>query len=209
MQSAAERIEGLETAIRQAAESWRWQPVIKALMSLRSVDFLTAMTIVAEVGDLRRFEHSRQLMSYLGLVPSEFSSGNSRQRSALTRTGNSRVRRLLVEAAWNYRHPARLSREIEIRQEGQPAVIVDIAWKAQLRLCHRYHKLRYRGLHQNKTCAAIARELVGFVWDIARRVRPLPPAQIKAVNTGFHRRRARGNPAPSSKPFVEGNSQNT
>lgn len=177
VQSAAERIERLETAIRQAAESWRWQPVVKALMSLRSVDFLTAMTIIAEVGDLRRFEHPRQLMSYLGLVPSEFSSGNNQQRGALTRTGNARVRRLLVEAAWNYRHPARLSREIETRQEGQPAAIVEIAWKAQIRLCHRYHKLRYRGVHQNKTCAAVARELVGFVWDIARRVRPLPLTQ--------------------------------
>jgi len=210
VQSAAERIERLETAIGQAAESWRWQPVIKALMSLRSVDFLTAMTIVAEVGDLRRFEHPRQLMSYLGLVPCEFSSGNSQQRGALTRTGNSRVRRLLVEAAWNYRHPARLSREIETRQEGQPAVIVEIAWKAQLRLCHRYHKLRYRGLHQNKTCAAIARERVGFVWDIARRVRPLPPTQINAVNTGFSPPPApEQNPAPSPKQLVGGNSQNT
>jgi transposase len=209
VQSAAERIERLETAIRQAAESWRWQPVIKALMSLRSVDFLTAMTIVAEVGDLRRFEHPRQLTSYLGLVPSEFSSGNSQQRGALTRTGNSRVRRLLVEAAWNYRHPARLSREIETRQEGQPAAIVEIAWKAQLRLCHRYHKLRYRGLHQNKTCAAIARELVGFVWDIARRVCPLPPTQINAVNTGFPPPPRPRKPCAFNQPSVGGNSQNT
>lgn len=181
VQSAAERIERIETAIRQAFETWRWRPAVKALMSLRSVDFLTAMTIIAEIGDLRRFEHPRQLMSYLGLVPSEFSSGTSRQRGALTRTGNSRVRRLLVEAAWNYRHPAKISREIETRQEGQPAAIVEIAWKAQVRLCHRYRKLRYRGVHHNKTCAAIARELVGFIWDIGRRVRPiehpLPGAQ--------------------------------
>jgi transposase len=178
VQSAGERIERIETAIRQAFETWRWQSVVKALMSLRSVDFLTAMTLVAEVGDLRRFEHPRQLMSYLGLVPSEFSSGNSQHRGAITRTGNTRVRRLLVEAAWNYRHPAKISREIETRQAGQPAAIVEIAWKAQVRLCHRYRKLRYRGLHPNKTCTAIARELVGFVWDIGRRVRPLePPAQ--------------------------------
>jgi transposase len=98
VQAADERVARIESAIRQAFEVWRCKPVVQALMSLRSVDFLTAMTIVAEVGDLRRFEHPRQLMSYLGFVPSEFSSGNSQQRGALTRTGNSRVRRLLVRS---------------------------------------------------------------------------------------------------------------
>jgi transposase len=180
VQTASERVVRLEVAIRNAAESWRWHPVVKALMSLRSVDFLTAMTIVAEVGDLRRFEHPRQLMSYLGLVPSEFSSGNSHCRGALTRTGNTRVRRVLIEAAWNYRHPPKISREIETRQAGVPADVIEIAWKAQVRLCHRYRKLRYRGLHQNKTCAAIARELVGFVWDIGRHVRPSNPIELSA-----------------------------
>lgn len=173
VQAAAERVERIEAAIRQAFDTWRWRPVVKALMSLRGIDFLTAMIIVAEVGDLRRFEHPRPLMSYLGLVPSEFSSGNSQHRGPLTRTGNSRVRRVLIESAWNYRHPAKISREIENRQEGQPAAVTEIAWKAQARLCHRFRKLRYRGMHQNKTCAAIARELIGFIWDIARRVRPI------------------------------------
>jgi transposase len=172
VQAADERVARLETAIRQAFEVWRCKPVVQALMSLRSVDFITAMTVVAEVGDLRRFEHPRQLMSYLGLVPSEFSSGNSQQRGALTRTGNGRVRRVLIEAAWNYRHPARISRQIETRQAGLPSSVIEIAWKAQVRLCHRFRKLRYRGLHPNKTCAAIARELVGFVWDIGRKVSP-------------------------------------
>ena len=177
VQSAGERIGRLEAAIHQAFETWRWQPAVKALMSLRSVDFLTAMTLIAEIGDLRRFDHPRPLMSYLGLVPAESSSGNSQHRGALTRTGNGRVRRLLIEAAWNYRHPARISRKIESRQAGLPAAVVEIAWKAQVRLCHRYRKLCYRGVHHNKACAAIARELVGFVWDIARRVSPLarPP----------------------------------
>lgn len=172
VQSAGERIERIEAGIREAFDTWRWQPVVKALMCLRGIDFLSAMTIVAEIGDLHRFEHPRQLMSYLGLVPSEFSSGNSHQRGSLTRTGNGRVRRVLIEAAWNYRHPPKISREIETRQERQPAALIEIAWKAQVRLCHRFHKLRYRGMHPNKVCAAIARELVGFVWDIARRVRP-------------------------------------
>jgi len=175
VQSAGERIERLEAAIRQAADTWRWQSVVKALMSLRSVDFLTAMTLVAEIGDLRRFEHPRQLMNYLGLVPSEFSSGNSIQRGPITRTGNGRVRRLLIEAAWNYRHPARISPAIHARHDGLPTSVVEIAWKAQVRLCHRFRKLRLRGLHPNKTCAAIARELVGFIWDIGRQVRPTAP----------------------------------
>jgi len=173
VQVAAERVARIETAIRQAFETWRFKPVVQALMSLRSIDFLTAMVIVAEIGDLRRFEHPRQLMSYLGLVPSEFSSGNSHQRGALTKTGNSRVRRMLVEAAWNYRHTARMSRQIEARQAGVPTSVIEIAWKAQVRLCHRYRKLRYRGLHANKTCVAVARELVGFIWDIGRKVSPL------------------------------------
>jgi transposase len=172
--AADERIARFDVAIREAFESWSWRPVVQALMSLRSVEFLTAMTVVAEIGDLRRFSHPRQLMSYLGLIPSEFSSGTSSRRGRLTKTGNAHVRRLLIEAAWNYRHPARISREIDQRQKGLDSEIVALAWKAQLRLCHRYRKLRYRGLHPNKTCAAVARELVGFIWDIGRRVTPMP-----------------------------------
>jgi len=173
--SATDRVTRLDAAIRNASETWRFKPVVKALMSLRSIDFLSAMSIVAEIGDMRRFDHPRQLMSFLGLVPSEYSSGKSQQRGALTRTGNARVRRLLVEAAWNYRFTALISRDIRLRQEGVPTEITNIAWKAQVRLCHRYRKLRYRGLHANKTCAAVARELAGFIWDIARRVRPAEP----------------------------------
>lgn len=141
-------------------------------LALRGVDFIAAITIVAEIGDLRRFPHPRELMGYLGLVPSEFSSGDSTHRGQLTKTGNGRVRRILVEAAWNYRFPARIGETITPRLEGLPQRIVDIGWKAQLRLCARYRRLRARGLHQNKTCAAIARELAGFVWDIGRHVSP-------------------------------------
>jgi len=173
VESASQAVARIDAAIREASDTWRFRPVVKALMSLRSIDFLSAMSIVAEVGDMRRFDHPRQLMSFLGLVPSEFSSGNSVQRGPITRTGNARVRRLLVEAAWNYRFTAYISRDIRLRQEGVSAEITDIAWKAQVRLCHRYRKLRFRGLHANKTCTAVARELAGFVWDIARRVRPL------------------------------------
>jgi len=172
VKTAAERVARAEEALRDQAESWRWTPVVRALMALRGVDFIAAVTIVAEISDLRRFPHPRELMGYLGLVPSEYSSGDSTQRGQLTKTGNTRVRRILVEAAWNYRFPARLGESITPRLEGLPQPIVDIGWKAQLRLCTRYRRLRARGLHQNKTCAAIARELAGFVWDIGRQVSP-------------------------------------
>jgi transposase len=160
-------------ALHDQTASWRWMPVIKGLMTLRSIDFISALTIVAEIGDLRRFPHPRDLMSYLGLVPSEHSSGNSTRRGGLTKTGNTHVRRILIEAAWNYRLPARIGESLQPRLEGQPQRIIDIAWKAQLRLCHRFRRLRARGLHQNKTCAAIARELSGFIWDIGRQLQPL------------------------------------
>jgi transposase len=111
-------------------------------------------------------------MGYLGLVPSEYSSGNTQRRGGLTKTGNTHARRILIEAAWNYRFPARIGESLQPRLEGQPQSIIDLAWKAQLRLCHRFRRLRAKGLHQNKVCAAIARELSGFIWDIARQVRP-------------------------------------
>jgi transposase len=170
---ATERVERLVQALHDQTASWRWMPVIKGLMTLRSIDFISALTIVAEIGDLRRFPHPRDLMSYLGLVPSEHSSGNSTRRGGLTKTGNTHVRRILIEAAWNYRLPARIGESLQPRLEGQPQRIIDIAWKAQLRLCHRFRRLRARGLHQNKTCAAIARELSGFIWDIGRQLQPL------------------------------------
>jgi transposase len=175
VKTAAERVARAEVALRNQVESWRWTPVVRALMALRGVDFIAATTIVAEIGDLRRFPHPRELMGYLGLVPAEYSSGESTHRGQLTKTGNTRVRRILVEAAWNYRFPARLGESITPRLEGLPQAIVDIGWKAQMRLCARFRRLRARGLHQNKTCAAIARELAGFIWDIGRQVSPTNP----------------------------------
>ena len=138
-------------------------------MCLKGVNFVTAVTFVAEIGDLTRFAHPRALMSYLGLVPSEYSSGASRRQGAITRCGNKHARRMLVEAAWNNRFKAQLSRCLEVRQEGQPKAIRQISWKAQLRLSKRWRSLAMgRKLNQNKICVAIARELAGFVWDVAR-----------------------------------------
>jgi transposase len=120
------------------------QPVLQALMTLRGIDFVAAVTLVAELGDLKRFAHPRELMSFLGLVPSEYTSGDSRHLGKITKTGNGHVRRILIEAAWNYRFPARMSVMLQKRQEGQPKVVRDIAWRAQLRLAQRYRRLSVR-----------------------------------------------------------------
>jgi transposase len=165
-----ERVERLTESLRAQTEQWRMQPLVAALASLRGIDFIAAVTLSAEIGDFRRFAHPRELMGFVGLVPSEYSSGDSRRRGDITKTGNGHVRRVLVEAAWNYRFPARLSHRLQTRQEGQSAAVRDIAWRAQLRLAHRYRRLSSRKLHPNKICVAIARELAGFVWDIAHQV---------------------------------------
>jgi transposase len=166
---ACERVERLTEALRELCESWRMKPLVQALMCLKGINFVSAVTFVAEIGDLARFAHPRALMSYLGLVPSEFSSGARRRQGGITRCGNQHARRMLVEAAWNNRFKAQISRCLQVRQEGQPKAIREISWKAQLRLSKRWRRLAMgRKLHQNKICVAIARELAGFVWDVAR-----------------------------------------
>lgn len=166
------RVQRLSRALAQEVEDWRMQPVVSAVMTLRGLDLVAATTVVAELGDLRRFAHPRELMGYVGLVPSEYSTGSKRRQGAITKTGNGHARRVLIEAAWNYRFPARVSRALQMRQERQPPAIRAIAWRAQLRLSHRYRRLTARGLQHNKLCVAIARELVGFIWDLGRHVAP-------------------------------------
>ena len=151
---------------------WTLAPVVAALQTLRGMALVNAATLIAELGDLSRFANPRQLMAYLGLVPSEHSSGASVKRGGITKAGNTAARRLLIEAAWCYRFPARLSRELLLRQESQPKLIRDIAWKGQLRLCARYRRLARTGKPANVVTTAIARELAGFIWAIARRVPP-------------------------------------
>jgi transposase len=167
---AHERVERLTAALREQVTEWRLRPVVGALMTLRGIDLVSAVTLIAELGDLRRFEHPKRLMAFLGLVPSECSTGESRSLGSITKAGNSHARRILIEAAWCYRYPPRIAREMQVRQEGQARVLREIAWRAQLRLCQRYRRLSARGLHQNKTCIAIARELSGFIWDLAQHV---------------------------------------
>ncbi len=160
--------ERLEAALREVVVTWRFFPVVQALQAMRGVQFLTAVGMVSELGDLSRFMHPRQLMAWFGVTPSEHSSGGKRRQGSITKTGNSYARKLLVEAAWSYRHPAKVGREIQQRHEGLPKSIVDRAWDVQVRLCQRYRKLVARGKSANIAVVAIARELVGFIWDVAR-----------------------------------------
>lgn len=163
-----EQLQRLEAQLLEHARAWRLYPVVEALQALRGVQFLVAVTTVAELGDLTRFDNPRQLMAYLGLTPSESSSGERRCLGPITKCGNTHARRTLVEAAKAYRYPAKVSESIQARQQHLPKVIQDIGWKAQVRLCKRYRKLLARGKHRNTIAAAIARELVAFMWAIAR-----------------------------------------
>jgi transposase len=169
-----ERLQRLEQELQEHVKSWRLYPVVEALQALRGVQFTVAVTTVAELGDLTRFENPRQLMKYLGLIPSEYSTGERRRQGAITKAGNTHARRALVEGAWAYRYPAKVSRHLQLRLEQQPKVIQDISWKAQVRLCKRYRRLVARGKHANQVVVAIARELVGFMWAIAKQV-PVTP----------------------------------
>ena len=124
----------------------------------------------AELGDIRRFDNPKQLMCFLGLVPSEYSSGEKSKKGRITKTGNSHVRRILVECSWAYRFQARVAKDLRKRQQDLPRSVIDISWKAQLRLCKRYQTLLAKGKAKNKVLIAIARELCGFIWAIAREV---------------------------------------
>jgi len=170
---ATERVQRLTQSIEQQLAQWRWRSVVSALQACRGIQLIHAVRIVAELGDLSRFTHPRQLMGYLGLIPSENSSGEHRHQGAITKAGNSSARRALVEAAWAYRNAAAVSPIIARRQTALPKAAIDIAWKAQLRLCARFRRLAARGVNRNKIVVAIARELAGFVWAIARQVKPV------------------------------------
>ena len=164
------RIARLEQALRDLVPAWPLAPVVMALQALRGVQFVNAVTLAAEIQDFWRFASPRQLMAYVGLVPGEHSSGPRRRLGAITKAGNSPARRALVEMAHQYRYPARVSRLIARRQADLPKAVTDIAWRAQLRLCARYRRLAARRLPTGKVVVAIARELCGFVWAIAREV---------------------------------------
>jgi transposase len=172
IEDAEARLERLNQQVADVASTWSMAPVVEAYQALRGVAFLTAVTFVAEIGDVRRFESPRQLMAYLGLVPSESSTGERVRRGSITKAGNSRVRRVLIEGAWTYRFPARTSRLLQERQEGLPKTVRAIAWKAQVRLCARYRRLVMAGKRQTVVATAIAREMAAFLWAIGHEVEP-------------------------------------
>ena len=175
VEAATARRDHLEVHIKAALSDWSLRPVVNALQALRGLALVAAATLVAELGDITRFDNPRQLMAYLGLVPSEHSSGQTRRQGGITKAGNNAARRMLIEAAWSYRFPARISRELLLRQEGLTKPIRETAWKAQERLCQRYRKLARASKAPTVVTAAIARELAGFVWAIAK--------QVQAANT--------------------------
>lgn len=174
VKQAQGRVAGLERQMEKELTSWSLEPVVRALMAMRGVGMISAMTVLAELGDISRFDSPRQLMAYLGLVPSEHSSGGTRRQGGITKTGNAHVRRVLVETAWSYRFPARKTRVIQQRAEHTPQRIQSMAWEAQKRLCGRYRRLAATGKAKQQVTTAVARELAGFIWAIACEVMGKP-----------------------------------
>ena len=174
MQATVERMDRLEAALIELVPAWTMAPVVAAFQAMRGVQFMTAVTMVAEAGDLRRFDHPRQLMAFLGLVPSERSTGETRHQGGITKTGNSSARKVLVEAAWTYRHSAGLGVDHQRRQKDLPEPVRDVAWKAQTRLCARFRRLLAKGKRNTVVVVAIAREIAAFLWAIARLIEPCP-----------------------------------
>jgi transposase len=169
---AATRLRRLDQQVAAIVPSWSMALVVEADQAMPGVSFVVAVTFVAEIGDLRRFDNPRQLIGFLGLVPSERSTGERVRRAGLTLAGNKRARRVLIEGAWSYRYPARVSQTLQARLEGLPNAVRAIAWKAQIRLCARYRRLTAAGKKLPVVIAAIAREMAAFLWAIARHVAP-------------------------------------
>lgn len=172
IEDAAVRLNRLNKQVAEAMASWSLGPVAEAYQAMRGVALITAVTFVVEIGDVRRFATAPQLMAYLGLVPSESSTGDRVKRKGITKAGNARVRRVLMEGAWTYRFPARKSQTLEARIDGLPRSVREIAWKAQIRLCARYRKLVMAGKAKTVVVTAVAREMAAFLWAIGQEVAP-------------------------------------
>ena len=176
MRQARERLERLEQAIRIAVPDWSLADVVEALMAMRGLDLISAASFLAEIGDLSRFRMPTELMAYLGLVPSEDSTGDSIKRGPITKAGNRRARRMLVECAWAYQHPPRVGRDKQPKVDAAPRAVREIAWKAQCRLHRRYRALIRRGKLKTVAITAVARELAGFLWAVSREIATAPTA---------------------------------
>lgn len=175
---AEARVERLTGQIADLLPTWSLAPVVDAVQAMRGVGFIVAVTVVAEVGDFQRFDNPRQLMAYLGLTPSEHSSGAGVRRGGITKAGSGLARRALIEGAWSYRMQARVSPKLHARLEALPESARDIAWKGQLRMCQRYRHLVAAGKAKVVVITAIAREMVGFLWAIAKAV-AVPPGNTE------------------------------
>ena len=180
VKAATQRVADLTDALLRALPGWSLAPVVDALVALRGIDKLAATVLLAELGDISRFDSPKQLMAYLGLVPSEHSSGGRRRQGAITLTGNGHARRMLVESAWSYRFPARQTMHLKRKAQHASPEAKAIAWRAQQRLCGRYRQLSQAGKNIKLVCVAIARELVGFIWDIVRHEMPRLASQQTA-----------------------------
>lgn len=170
--AALERMGRLDEQIEMAVQGWRMKAAVEALMAFRGMQVLTATVLVAELGDMTRFDHARALMSFLGLVASEHSSGGSRHQGSITKTGNPHARWFLVESAQHYALPAKVSKELSKRLENQPQWVKELSWKAQLRLNKKFWRLMQRGVIRQKAVVAVARELVGFIWALMKQIQP-------------------------------------
>ena len=168
-----ERLERLEQAIRVAVPDWSLAEVVTGLMAMRGLDLISAATFLAEIGDLSRFQTPQQLMAYLGLVPSEESTGDTIKRGPITKAGNRRARRMLVECSWSYQHPPRVGSVKQHKVDAAPPAVREIAWKAQCRLYRRYRALIRKGKLKTVAITAIARELAGFIWAVSREIAPI------------------------------------
>jgi transposase len=168
VEEASLRVERFVEQIQELLPSWSQAPLVRSLQALRGVSLVAASTLVAELGDINRFETATGLMSYVGLVPGQDSSGQRVRMLSITKAGNPHARRMLVESSWAYRHPARISRPLLERQEELPKKVRDIAWKAQVRLCAKFRKMTAKGRKPQIIVVAVARELLGFAWAIAR-----------------------------------------
>jgi len=180
VREASRRVAEITAEMERALPQWSLAPVIHSLVALRGIDKVAAMTVLAELGDLSRFDSPRQLMGFLGLVPSEHSSGSRRRQGAITLTGNRHARRMLVESAWSYRFPARQTAHLQRKAASASAEARTIAWQAQKRLCGRYRRLQQAGKNTKQVTVAIARELVGFLWAIVCQEMPKVHAQARS-----------------------------
>jgi len=179
IRDSRDRLARLEQQIMNLLPSWSLAPIVQAFQAMRVISHISAVILVSEIGDFNRFPHPRQLVSYLGLSPSEHSSGNRVIRGPITKAGSKHARRVLIEGAWAYRLPARVGKTLASRQNGLAKDVLEIAWKAQVRLCQRFRSMGGRRKNQNVVTTAVAREMACFMWAIARTV-SLPVQAVRA-----------------------------